>query len=619
MIARRGIRLSGSNAIAVALCLLSLTGIALGFAEPPSPSVAGGSWPLAVEAIVRIVLTLAMTVTLVLGPGLAVAQLLRRKEHWLLGLAWIPGVFILAATGTAAWVFAGHVRPQIFCAIMIVPLLLVLLVVAIRAGQDAIVDATERRVLSLALAVLVVALAKALYAPGPVGELYAGSISRTLEVGDRPDSRIPYHVVQLIANGTPPYSNLGRANFLPYVFSDRGPLAGLAASPVVLLSGATVPVGVPSAPWAPFDGQGFMAYRLAMSAFAVTALLSLFGLLAAVLRPAAGLFVVALAALTPFVVHEVYFTWPKLLAASFVIAGALLIVHGRPGWAGLMAGAGYMAHSLALLSVPTLGLLWILLRARGSPAWHFGDIARGLAWLAAGTAAWLLFWRVVNLRHYAQSNFLLLFVYANSGPTSDPVSWVRWRIISVLNTLVPFFLFVFGGRNPSVNSVNGPSPGVVHFYFQYWNALPFGVGIAFFPLLIGALVRVFLRTPWLAVVVALSPIVLFSIYWGGPISGMLREGLQVWILALLALYAWSRFREPRPLWYGSRLERIVLSGRALEVLLMLLLPTLLTSHVLISRQFALTDAIALATMIAGLGWLGRQMWAIASPTQLADA
>ena len=63
----------------------------------------------------------------------------------------------------------------------------------------------------------------------------------------------------------------------------------------------------------------------------------------------------------------------------------------------------------------------------------------------------------------------------------------------------------------------------------------------------------------------------------------------------------------------------MLSGRALEVLLMLLLPTLLTSHVLISRQFALTDAIALATMIAGLGWLGRQMWAIASPTQLADA
>ena len=125
MIARRGIRLSGSNAIAVALCLLSLTGIALGFAEPPSPSVAGGSWPLAVEAIARIVLTLAMTVTLVLGPGLAVAQLLRRKEHWLLGLAWIPGVFILAATGTAAWVFAGHVRPQIFCAIVIVPLLLV--------------------------------------------------------------------------------------------------------------------------------------------------------------------------------------------------------------------------------------------------------------------------------------------------------------------------------------------------------------------------------------------------------------------------------------------------------------------------------------------------------------
>lgn len=114
--------------------------------------------------------------------------------------------------------------------------------------------------------------------PGPPGELYGGAMSRTLEVGQRSDSRISFHVVQLVAHGSSPYSDVGRSYFHPWSFSDRGPLAGLVAAPLVLISGASVPQTMPDQPWSPFDREGFAAYRLAMSALAVTCLTALFAL-----------------------------------------------------------------------------------------------------------------------------------------------------------------------------------------------------------------------------------------------------------------------------------------------------------------------------------------------------
>lgn len=514
-------------------------------------------------------------------------------------------------TGGAAWVLAPRVQPELVCAAVAIPVVAALAVVGLIGGLDRLVTSDERRVLGVLLAVVLIATGKATLAAGPVGELYAGTISRTLEVGDRSDSRIPYHVVQLVAHGTRPYSAVGRANFLPYAFSDRGPMAGLAASPIVLLSGARVPVAVPNEPWAPFDAQGFMAYRLAMFTLALTVLLALFGLLTVAAGPAAGLFAVVVAALTPFVIHDTYFTWPKLLAASFVLLAAELILRHRPGWAGLLAGAGYLAHPLALLSLPTLGLLLLIVIGRDRPH-RLGTSIRGLAWLGAGTGAWLIFWRVVNLRHYAQGNFLLFFIYARSGPTASFSVWFGSRVESLLNTLVPLRLFFFQSSDPAINAYGGSSPPIVHFFFQYWTALPFAVGILFFPLLVAGVIRLSLRAPWLVVATVIAPFLLFAIYWGGPTTGLLREGLHVWVLTLVAVYAWWRFSDPRRAWQGSVLERLALSGRAIEVLLMLVLPTWLTARSLISRAYVLTDVVALLLMVGGLAWLAWWTWTSSS-------
>jgi hypothetical protein len=94
-----------------------------------------------------------------------------------------------------------------------------------------------------------------------------------------------------------------------------------------------------------------------MMAFACTVFLSLWTLTRRLAGTPAAYLALLLAATTPFLVHEVWFTWPKLLAASFVLLAAACIIERRPVAGGLLAGIGYLAHPMALLSYPALGLL----------------------------------------------------------------------------------------------------------------------------------------------------------------------------------------------------------------------------------------------------------------------
>jgi hypothetical protein len=86
-------------------------------------------------------------------------------------------------------------------------------------------------------------------------------------------------------------------------------------------------------------------------------------------------------------------------------------------------------------------------------------------------------------------------------------------------------------------SLFGTSPGVSHFFFQYWRGVPFGFSILFFPILLVSLWRFAKRWTWPFFAVVVIAFVLFWIYWGNGSSGFLREGMQAWALAVLAVVA----------------------------------------------------------------------------------
>lgn len=572
-----------------------------------APGVGTGAGPL---APVRLALAATCSVALVLGPGLAWWAAARsRGRTFPFALVGVPGPALLVATGLLCWWAAPEGDPALVAAAILGPVLVALVACAATPSLRVAPGEHARRALVVAMVVLAVGAAKGSWSPGPPGELYGGTISRTLEVGQRSDSRIPFHVVQLVAHGTSPYTDLGRSYFSPWSFSDRGPLGGLAASPLVLLSGASVPAAMPDQAWSPFDAQGFAAYRLAMSTLAVTCLFPLFALVTRLRDPRAGLLAVLLAALTPFVVHEVYFTWPKLFAAGLVLSAAVLVLDRRPGWAGFAVGGAYLVHPMALLSLPALALVWVLVVWRPAERPWLARAAAGLAAMAVAAAFSLGVWRAVNGDEYRQDGFAEYALNVDGRRPADAAAWVSGRATSVFNTLVPLHLVVADGNHPAVNSVSGPSPGVVRFFLQYWTGVPFGMGLLALPALLACLAAAARRWTALFLATVLVPFLVFAAYWGADRTGLLREGMHVWVLTLVAFAAAAVARRRQRAAAASRLEAAAWSLRAVEVVAMMVVPAVVAGDGLYRSAFLRTDVLALIVMVAGPAWLAWQTYA----------
>lgn len=560
-----------------------------------------------VTDLVRVGCTASLAIVLLLGPGVVLRAGGIGPRLWL-GFLPLPGLALLVATGGIAWLLAEPLGAHTASFAVLFPVLALMPIAILRAGPEPILTKGERRALLAVGCLLGLAIGRTLWSVGPDGELFAGSVSRTLEVGSRPDSRIPFHVVQLVANGTAPYSELGSSYFSPYNFSSRGPLSGIAAAPIVLLAGGRPPTSIPEQPWTAFDPQGFMAFRLAAMAFASTALLSLWTLTRRLGGERAAGFAVLLAASTPFLLHETWFTWPKLLAASFALLAAFCLVGGRPLRAGLLLGIGYLMHPVALLSLPALGLiaLWPLVGAH----WKRPQVKRAVL-LLLGVGAFMVLWRVVNGDHYSQDGFYNYLTEAGPGvhttPWGDPLPWIGHRLESLGNTVVPLLLPLAYGDHPSINFFGGTSPPVIHHFFQYWNTLPFGIGIVFFPLLLLSLWQAWRRWRWGVFVAVVVPLVTFTLYWGSYLTGMLPEGLQTWILTLFAVVALQQAHAGFP-WLRSKPIKALLTLRAAELFVVALVPALATRSILVSERFEVVDTVALLTMVAASAGLAGLIW-----------
>ena len=561
--------------------------------------------------LVRILCATCLVLMLVLGPGL-LWRAADNSRTPSLGFLALPGLAALILTATLAWALAGHVEPRLTCFAILGPLLGLLLGGLIGAGREDLLEREEQRVILIIGCALGFAIGRALWSTGPVGELYGGHVSRTLEVGDRSDSRISFIIPQLVAHGSKPYGALGSSLFVPYNFSSRGPLPGLASSPIVLLTGGRPPAGLPEEPWQPFDPQGYMAYRLAMMTFASTAFLSLWDLTRRIGGNRAARFALLLAVTTPFLVHEIWFTWPKLLTASFVLLAGICIVERKAFRSGLLLGVGYLMHPGALVSISGIGLLalWPL---RGAD-WRRPQIKAAIMVLA-GIAVSLVVWRLANGSNYNQNSFVEYVFMSGSELHPDLQHWLAYRVASVADTFVPVLpMFV---HSVSINVFQGESPPAIHFFFQYWDGLPFGAGILFFPLLLLSLWRAWRLWRWPVFATVIAPLVAFAIYWGASRTGMMREGLQTWMLVILAVVALQQ-QNAGFAWLHSRPIRAILALRTVELLAVALGPALATTHVLVSSTFVVTDLAALSAMLGFACALAWMVWTT-TPEQLTAA
>ena len=214
-----------------------------------------------------------------------------------------------------------------------------------------------------------------------------------------------------------------------------------------------------------------------------------------------------------------------------------------------------------------------------------------------GAGVFLLAWRLINGDHFMQESFFeyVYMAYPNARPPLG--DWLYFRANSLADTYVPLYLPVFQGDDISINAFGGGSPAVVHFFFQPWTSFPFAFAIVFLPMLLSSLWKAFRRWTWPVTATILIPAAAFTVYWGASRSGMLREGMQTWVLAVLAVVALQQAAAGFP-WLRSKLCRAILSLRGLEVLALAVGATFGTRGLSVVRGgFGLVDMTAIATVV----------------------
>jgi hypothetical protein len=518
----------------------------------------------------------------------------------------LPGMLLLAAWGLVTWLLriqgdSGWVQLVAF-------ILSVLIAGAWLRIRPSITRA-EQRIGVLMLLVIAISCGKALYSPGPPGELFHGAISRTNEVGGRSDSRSQFYIVQLVANGLSIYSPESFNLFSPWAPTFRGPIAGMAAAPLVLLTGASVPKTAADQQWAPFDSLGFTVYRLFMICLAACTLPVFYGTAEALgAAPPLALLATALLGSSPFWVHEVYFTWPKLFCTSLVLMSAFLAFRGRCLLAGVMLGFAYLVHPLAPFSAPVivLAIAAELIGDRKSDSCT-RQLFVAVLWRSAAVAAILAAVVFIWATHFAtgRSPFPQYVFLANFAPAGSFGNWLLDRAYSVLNTLVPFHLIAFFRPDANINAVGSVSPLLVQFFFSYWNTLPFAMGLGiFFPWSIWVTRSAKRFAAPFLVAIAL-PFVFFAIYWGASHSGLMREGLHPWYCTLFLFLTWAASRTEGMSRTIAKTLMTVQPVRTIELLAMLLATTVLPDLHLVNPKYAVTDVAALMAMVGGSLLLAR--------------
>ncbi|KWT77388.1 hypothetical protein [Candidatus Magnetominusculus xianensis] len=561
-------------------------------------------------AVVRIILSVFAAVTLILGPGLALRTFLR-KDSLLRAAAVIPvpGVIILAICALICWKTAPHINPQLIAAAFAL-VSLIFCVLGIRREAE-LVSKAEWKVLGIVFIVILIAAAKGSYSAGPFGEFYGGTISRTLDAGGRPDSRIQYHVVQLVGNGLNPYSEAGSRYFYPWSFSSRTPLGGLTAAPLVFLAGARPPIGMPSQAWVPFDNEGFAVYRIAMIVLSAACLLAMFSAASALSGETAGLFSVLLMPLTPFFIHEVYYSWPKLAAAGGVMTALSMVIVKQPRLAGLFLGLGYLYHPMALLSLPVVLFVWMAVEADGSLRdlifLKYKKILTDGSIIAATCGLFIIFWKIVSGDSNRQSFFLQYILMSNEKLGAGVSAWIISRLQSLANTVIPLYLYIFTGDAKEVNSLFGRVPRVVPFCFQYWNTVPFGFGLTALALYIKKIYNGARMHPVVFTAVVAVPFFGFAVYWGFNVTGLMPEGLHVWVMTVVLFMVWSRGQV-----IVTRRESVVLSLRGIEVLIMLIAPVWMSLDKRLDTIYYINDIVMLALIFGGTAILAKKTLATGS-------
>lgn len=260
----------------------------------------------------------------------------------------------------------------------------------------------------------------------------AGTIG-SFHAPDMPgDTLLQYRTAEIIQNRLPIQSTPFYADY--WFISDRTPLVGFATTFVASSAGIHLPKTLDplSAPYQVVDPFGYWLYRQ-LSMF-TNALVVASAILVAweLLGPRAARLGAVFVVLSPFVLIDIVFHWPKLLVGFFV-AGFYFwsYVRRRPVLAGVFAAAAVLSHPVGALFLPGM-FLYLLLTRRWRQLLTTGAFAAVVAF------PWF-FWTSV-IYHHTSRMLTYPIGYALNDPTNpgpeiraDLLAFLHRPIGSILN------------------------------------------------------------------------------------------------------------------------------------------------------------------------------------------
>lgn len=156
---------------------------------------------------------------------------------------------------------------------------------------------------------------------------------------------IPYESASIIANKLNPRAFI----FEPgWSIADRTHLLTLLYLHACQFFGIT-PVHTTEGPWEIVDPSGFWLLRSLAFATNAFVLVGMAAVGSVILHRAGKAIVSALAVLSPFVITNTLYSWPKFLCAYMILIGIYLLMRRKPALAGALFGLAYWAHPMANL------------------------------------------------------------------------------------------------------------------------------------------------------------------------------------------------------------------------------------------------------------------------------
>ena len=345
-----------------------------------------------------------------------------------------------------------------------------------------------------------------------------------------PDHLFPVGVAQELQHG----GDLERAHIAMWDLTDRTPLAGAVTAAVLSGVGTTLPAQIiwtlPNDRLTPQvrDGYGYWLAHLVLVFLNAAVIVAIGRLAWSIFGARAALIAGLIAAMNPYVFTHVFYTWPKMLAAYFVLSHWLLVRERRlPLLAGVFAGLAYLAHPLAgLFVLPTLVVSIIR------------NVRRGAAALAA-TAATVLPWQLwTTLDAHASRLLFYPLGYTIEHPRDlgheFSIAWnrfidagivhaLRLRWDEILASVLPFNV----ARNFSTVPAGCDCISAASTWFTLHDrTVPGMVLYALCPFAVYGFVTWWRRAPWESVWMVAAPVGVALLFWGVASRGLGADLLQ---------------------------------------------------------------------------------------------